>query len=102
MSRARWTAAPAPEPGRFLRVAPDLCVQILAGSTKTRDRGEKRAIYGRNAVGEYWLIDAFARTLTILVLRDGCFDQGRTCDEEAEVGSAVLPGLRFTVRALFP
>jgi Uma2 family endonuclease len=46
-------------------VVPDLVVEVLSRSTKTRDRGEKKAIYEANGVIEYWLVDLERRTLTV-------------------------------------
>ena len=40
LSAARLAAGPAPERGRFLRIVPDLVVEILSDSTAKRDRGE--------------------------------------------------------------
>ena len=102
VSRARWAAAPAPEAGSFLRVAPDLVVEILSGATAARDRGEKRAIYERNGVGEYWLVDPAARSLTLLVLEGVSYGAGRVLGEHDEVASSVLPGLRFRVAQVLP
>ncbi len=64
-SKARWDAAPPPRPGKYLQVVPDLVVEVLSRSTKTRDRGEKKAIYEANRVTEYWLVDLEQRTLTV-------------------------------------
>src|SRR5581483_6862444 len=61
VSNERWRAAPPPELGKFLRVVPDLVVEVLSASTATHDRGEKKAIYERNGVREYWLVDPRAR-----------------------------------------
>ncbi|MBI2799348.1 MAG: Uma2 family endonuclease [Gammaproteobacteria bacterium] len=36
--------------------APDLVIEILSPSTETRDRREKKALYERYRVAEYWLV----------------------------------------------
>jgi Uma2 family endonuclease len=64
-SKERWEAAPPPRPGKYLQVVPDLIVEVPSRSTKTRDRGEKKAIYEANRVMEYWLVDLEQRTLTV-------------------------------------
>jgi Uma2 family endonuclease len=61
VSNERWDAAPAPKLGEFLKVVPDLVVEVLSQKTASQDRGEKKAIYERNGVREYWLVDPRAR-----------------------------------------
>lgn len=76
-SKARWDAAPPPMVRQALKVVPTLVVEVLSHSTAARDRGEKKAIYERNEVEEYWLVDLVARILTVFafdsakVLRPG-------------------------------
>src|SRR5690606_31030854 len=38
VSHERWAAAPPPESGRFLRVVPDLIVEVLSNRTASQDR----------------------------------------------------------------
>jgi len=40
-----------------LQGAPDLIIEILSPSTRTRDEGLKRQLYERMGVSEYWLAD---------------------------------------------
>lgn len=100
VSNERWSAAPPPEPGKFLRVVPDLIVEVLSASTATRDRGEKRGIYERNGVREYILVDWRARTLSAHVSESGRFvERGAGVDTWESV---VLPGLTFRASELIP
>jgi Uma2 family endonuclease len=46
--------------------APDLVVEILSPGTRRRDKGRKRAIYDREGVREYWIVDPEARSITAL------------------------------------
>lgn len=93
VSLARWQAAPAPVPGKFLRVVPELVVEILSPSTASRDRGEKKAAYAAAGVREYCLVDARARTLTIFAIEGAHFDRGVVLDEHEPWHSTALPGL---------
>jgi Uma2 family endonuclease len=92
VSTARWEQGPSPEEGRFLQVVPDLVVEILSPSTASRDRGEKKAIYERNRVREYWLVDTRARTLRVFTLEGDRFDLGTVYEEGDTVSSHALPG----------
>jgi len=46
--------------------APDLAVEILSPGTRRRDLGRKRAVYDREGVQEYWLVDPAAESITVL------------------------------------
>jgi Uma2 family endonuclease len=102
VSRERWAAAPAPEPGRFLRVVPELIVEVMSGRTATRDRGEKKAIYERNGVLEYWLVDPRAREVTVFHGVDGRFDAGCVYAVNDRLTSRVLAELTIDVLDLMP
>jgi len=100
VSSSRWAAAPAPEVGKFLRVVPDLVVEVLSASTTSYDRGEKKAIYERNGVLEYWLVDPRAREVVVFRLENGRFDLGTPVAETERFRSEVL-GAEVGVGDLF-
>ncbi|WP_394826158.1 Uma2 family endonuclease [Pendulispora albinea] len=101
VSAARWRTV-TPVEGQFLRVVPDLIAEVLSQMTRSRDRGEKKAIYERNGVREYWLVDPRARSLTVFQLRDDRFDRGRTFTKDDRYEPEVLRGLSFTIGAILP
>ncbi len=100
ISHERWEAGPAPEEGKFLRIVPDLVVEILSSKTASRDRGEKKAINERNGVREYWIVDPRARRITRFV-RTAQFDVGTAFEDDTTFESVVLDGLRFPVADAF-
>lgn len=102
VSNERWSAAPAPIEGEFLRVTPDWVAEVLSTRTASRDRGEKKAIYERNGVCEYWLVDARSRQVTVHVLSDGRFDRGSIHTEDETIRSRVFAGIGLRVRDLMP
>jgi Uncharacterized protein conserved in cyanobacteria len=51
---ADWANAPTPI----------LIVEILSGSTRRRDRDQKRSLYLDAGVDEYWIVDPEAETIT--------------------------------------
>jgi Uma2 family endonuclease len=102
VSSARWASGPLAQKGKFLRIVPDLVVEILSGSTAARDRLEKKLIYERNGVREYWLVDDGARTVTRFVLREGHFDKGTTFHDGESLVSEVLPGFELPVADVMP
>jgi Uma2 family endonuclease len=100
VSAERWDAAPPPVDGKFLRVVPDLVVEILSTSTSARDRGEKREIYEASGVREYWLVDPRAGTITLLVADAGRWAEEATLGLGDRLRSRVLEGLAEGVAAL--
>jgi len=101
VSAERWKAT-TPVYGEFLRVVPDLIVEVLSRKTKSQDRGEKRAIYEANGVREYWLVDPKARAMTVFMLREKRFDLGRVLTERDRYESEVLSGLAFSIGQILP
>lgn len=70
--------------------APDLVIEILSPRTAQYDRGTKQAVYARNGVREYWLVDPEAQTVEVLVLSGDTFEAQGTHTNTATFRSAVL------------
>ena len=90
VSAERW-AATTPIMGKFLRVVPELVVEVLSESTASRDRGEKKGIYGAAGVLEYWIVDSRARSVTVFRGDGERFDAGRIHATHEKLQSRVLP-----------
>ena len=105
VSTARWKAAPPPEVGKFLQLVPDLVIEILSPSNATYDRGEKKAVYQRAGVGEYWIVDGRAREVLIFLLGEGGpgrYGKEHVCAADDEARSTVVHGWAVPVGDLFP
>jgi Uma2 family endonuclease len=85
--------------------APDLVVEILSPGTRRRDKGRKRAVYDREGVREYWIVDPETRSITTLRRpRPGAGLTGMTTLALADDGvleSRLLPGLQIPLRDVF-
>ena len=85
--------------------APDLVVEILSPGTRRRDKGRKRAVYDREGVCEYWIVDPEGRSIT--ALRRPRAGAGLTDVATLTVAagdileSPLFPGLRIPVRDVF-
>jgi Uma2 family endonuclease len=55
------------------RGRPDLAVEVISPSSRSKDSVRKLHDYAAIGVPEFWLIDPEARTLERLVLRDGVY-----------------------------
>ena len=85
--------------------APDLVVEILSPGTRRRDKSRKRAVYDREGVGEYWIVDPEARSITALRrprAGAGLTDVTRlTLEAGGVLESPLFPGLRIPLRNVF-
>jgi Uma2 family endonuclease len=88
---------PLPEKWEALPL-PILVVEILSGSTRRRDRGEKRMAYAGLGIAEYWIVDRRAREVT--VVRPGSEDQHVTRTLRWQP-HANLPPLEISLAELF-
>ncbi|MBR4152675.1 MAG: Uma2 family endonuclease [Selenomonadaceae bacterium] len=51
--------------------APDMVVEVLSHSTLKKDITIKKDTYEAQGVREYWIIDPWAKSVTVYLLRDG-------------------------------
>ena len=84
-----------------IRGAPDLLIEILSPSTERRDRIVKRDLYARHGVGEYWLIDPYAKTATVLILGANGYDTHAVYGEGDTLTSPTLAGFALNLSDLF-
>lgn len=101
ISYARLQAGPAPQRGKFLEIVPNLVVEVLSATTAARDRTEKRMVYERNGVEEYWLVDTDRRTITVFRLSAGGYGTPLTFGPADVLTSVVLPQLSLLVSEVF-
>ncbi len=94
----RLKAGPAPQPGKFVRIVPNLVVEILSPATARRDRTEKKAIYQENGVEEYWLVDTKRQEITVYTLMGKRFGRGKVHTDRDTTPSRTLKG--FTLRLI--
>lgn len=72
----------------FVQGAPDLVIEILSPSTRTKDAREKKAVYEKFGVKEYWLVDPISETIDVYLRTETGFVLDNTyhnySDEEWE------------------
>ena len=77
---------------------PDLIVEIISPSSVQRDRYQKKELYERFAVREFWLVDPQNRSIEIFTLAQNKYQLHAFADESGNtVTSLVLPGLEISV-----
>ena len=77
---------------------PTLAIEVVSPDSVARDYLQKRALYEKAGVGEYWILDPDEQRATFLVLRNKRYVEVAPVDHV--IKSTVLPGLVLDVRWL--
>jgi Uma2 family endonuclease len=80
---------------------PDLVVEILSKSTKSRDVGVKLRAYGAHGVREYWILDTDRRRIAIFTLQGHELVKAAEHDSGDVVSPVVLPGFSASLDRIF-
>ncbi len=81
--------------------APDLVVEVLSKSTAFYDRGDKKDIYEKYGVREYWLVDPVSKTVEVYSFENQRFKLKQLVDETGELQSVVLEGFKVEAAKIF-
>lgn len=80
---------------------PDLIVEIISPSSAFYDTVEKKEIYRKYGVKEYWLIFPEERVIEVLTLEKGEYLEFCKSKREGMVKSKILEGLEIDSRDVF-
>jgi Uma2 family endonuclease len=86
---------------QYLEGVPDLVLEVLSPSTRRYDRQTKLSVYAEAGVREYWLADPLARTVEVLVLRDGAYTLFEKSGRGERLRSEMLPGFEPPLDKIF-
>lgn len=100
LSDVRLAAGPKLERGKFYRIVPDLVVEIVSRTTAARDAKEKRDIYEKNGVLEYWLVYPQSKHVSVMHMVNGAFSKPLRI-ASGSVRSTVLPGFELALATIF-
>ncbi|MGD1895485.1 MAG: Uma2 family endonuclease [Phormidesmis sp.] len=78
---------------------PSLVVEVVSPKQEERDYRYKRLEYAGRHIAEYWIVDPMAQQLTVLVWRDGLY-QERVYRETQAVESPLFPTLALTAEKI--
>ena len=87
---------------RGVEGGPTLAVEILSPSTRTIDRGTKRALYERYDVPNLWIVDPDAQTIEAFTLERGRYVLAVSATGSAPVDLPPFAGLGLVPDRLWP
>ncbi len=87
---------------RGCRGAPDLIIEIISPFSGARDRKEKRNLYEKHGVKEYWLVDYNEKTVEVYLLEEkNNYRKPFVYSREDKVSVNVLNGLDINLSYVF-
>jgi len=81
-----------------VRGAPDFIVEILSPATALKDQSEKKELYEKKGVREYWVVNPHTLETFVYLLRDGSYGLPRVYSLRASVDVTIFPGLALRAR----
>jgi hypothetical protein len=81
---------------------PDWVCEVLSPSTRTRDLGDKRRIYGTYEVGFLWIIDPAGFTLEVFIRQDQDWLLKHTFTRDEMVCAPPFEAITFSLGLLWP
>ena len=101
VSGERWAHGPQVGRAHFLRIVPNLVIEILSPATAHRDRVEKKRIYEKNGVDELWLVDPARREVAVFGLAGRKYSAGKRFGARGTLRSPQLRAFQTPIRLLF-
>jgi Uma2 family endonuclease len=81
--------------------APDLAIEIISESTAYRDLVQKKKLYAKFGVKEYWLIIPEEGSVEIYTLKDKTYQLLKTYGKDDILESSLLKGLKIALKEIF-
>ena len=85
----------------FIADAPDLTVEIVSEGTRDRDTVQKKTLYYRHGVKEYWLVDPDTKSVTLLTPGSKSYDIQATYETDQALASPLLPDFQPQITQFF-
>jgi len=86
-----------------LQGAPNLCIEVLSPSTRRLDEIDKRKLYERGGVDEYWIVDPELELVKIYRRSGGIFERAAEISTETggTIATPLLPELAIDIVDVF-
>ena len=80
---------------------PDLVIEILSESTAYRDLIQKKKLYARYCVKEYWIVIPEEESVGIYSIKNDVFILHKSFGKNETLESPVMKGLKIDLRKIF-
>ncbi len=87
---------------RGCRGAPDWIIEVLSPTTAAKDQIQKRDLYARHGVAEYWLVHPLDRLVIIYRLEAGDYGRPEIQETRGETPVDLFPGLAIDWDVIYP
>lgn len=81
--------------------APDLIVEILSEGTAYRDAIQKKMLYARFGVKEYWIVAPKEKMIELYILKNNTYQLAKTYFYSDTLESQILKGFRVELKEIF-
>jgi Uma2 family endonuclease len=85
----------------WIRGTPDVVVEVISRGTYTRDAVQKKDIYEKYGIPEYWLVIPELKTISVFTLGNGKYRLFSSAEEQGKVESQVIAGLEIPIDQIF-
>ena len=84
------------------RGAPDFIVEILSPSTSKRDMEDKRDLYERAGVKEYWIIDPYHNNVQVYILMENkTYGKSKVYGAEDKIKVSIFQDMEVELETIF-
>ena len=81
--------------------APDLVIEIISESTAYRDLVQKKKLYAKFGVKEYWIVLPEEKSIEIYSLKDNTYMLHKTYGKDETIESPYLRNLKVELKGIF-
>ena len=81
--------------------APDLTIEILSESTAYRDLVQKKKLYSRFGVKEFWIVIPGEEAIEVYLLKNKTYQLYKILGEDDTLESQILKGFKMELKSIF-
>lgn len=81
--------------------APDLTIEIISESSAYRDMVQKKKLYARFGVKEYWIVIPKERSIEMYLIKENTYHLFKSFELDDTLESPTLKGLKIELKKIF-